>query len=194
MIVNWLQLFTALILIDHYTSTIYHVQYFLSLDLTNIIMSRSGARDVAPIWQVIVYLDSEYQDQYASIADTLGETSQLENDFPLLELEKGDVLLTVNDKDQKDQDVRYMDKSAIRTMILNLTSNIQDELSSRTKEVLAISYVKAEDFIPERHFTSAKVIVEQISFGVKKNTNYSLLSTACCYQQVQRQLYQVFAF
>ena len=148
--------------------TIYPDQYFLSLDLTNIIMSRSGARDVADIWQVIVYLDSEYQELYASIADTLGETSQLEKDFPLLELEKGDVLLTVNDQDQKDQDVRYMDKSAIRTMILNLTSNIQDELSSRTKELLAISYVKAQDFKPERHFTSEKVIVEQISFGVKK--------------------------
>ena len=150
MIVNWLQLFRALILIYHYTSTIYHVRYFLSLDLTNI-MTRSGARDVADIWQVIVYLDSEYQDQYASIADTLGEYSQLEKDFPLLQLEKGDVLLTVNDQDQKDQDVRYMDKSAIRTMILNLTSNIQDELSSRTKELLAISYVKAQDFEPERH-------------------------------------------
>ena len=168
MIVKWLQLFTALNLMYHYTSAIYHVQYFLSLDLTNIIMSRSGARDVADIWQVIVYLDSEYQELYASIADTLGETSQLEKDFPLLELEKGDVLLTVNDQDQKDQDVRYMDKSAIRTMILNLTSNIQDELSSRTKELLAISYVKAQDFKPERHFTSEKVIVEQISFGVKK--------------------------
>ena len=68
---------------------------------------RVMSRDVAPIWQVIVYLDSEYQDQYASIADTLGETSQLENDFPLLELEKGDVLLTVNDQNQKDQDTNF---------------------------------------------------------------------------------------
>ena len=132
-------------------------------------MSRRGgpARDVAKIRQIIVYLDSEYQEQYASIADTLGETSQLEKDFPPLKLEKGDVLLTIKDQDEKDQDVRFMDKSAIQTMILNLKSNDQDEPSSRTKELLEISYVKAQDFIPERHFTSEKVIVEQISFGVK---------------------------
>ena len=137
--------------------------FFLSLDLKNVNMTRSGGRDSAKITQIIMFLDSEYQDQYASIADTLGETSCLEKDFPLLKLCKGDVLLTI-----KNQDVRYMDKSAIRTMILNLTSNNQDELSSRTKELLAISYVKAQDFKPERHFTSEKVIVEQISFDVKK--------------------------
>ena len=126
-------------------------------------MTRGGGRDAAKITQIIMYLDSEYQDQYASIADTLGETSCLEKDFPLLELSKGDVLLTVND-----QDVRYMDKSAIRTMILNLESNVLDERSSRNKKLLEISYVKAEDFVPDRHFTSEKVIVEQISF-VRKN-------------------------
>ena len=140
-------------------------------------MTRSGGRDAAKITQIIMFLDSEYQDQYASIADALGETSCLEKDFPLLELFKGDVLLTV-----KDQDVRYMDKSAIRTMILNLKSNVLDERLSRNNELLEISYVKAEDFEPERHFTSEKVIVEQISFGEKKmhNTNYSLPNIACC--------------
>ena len=128
-------------------------------------------------------MDSEYQDQYASITDSLGETSCLEKDFPLLELSKGDVLLTVKDQDGFHQDVRYMDKFAIQTMILNLKCNDLDELSSRKKELLEISYVRAEDFVPERHFTSEKVIVEKISIGVTKkmrNTNYSLLNTACC--------------
>ena len=136
--------------------------FFFRFEEHYVNMTRNGGRDSAKITQIIMYFDSEYQDQYASIADTLGETSCLEKDFPLLELCKGDVLLTV-----KDQDVRYMDKSAIRTMILNLESNVLDERSSRNKKLLEISYVKAEDFVPNRHFTSEKVIVGQISFGDK---------------------------
>ena len=84
-------------------------------------MSRSGARDTAEVWQVIAFFDSEYQNEYASIADCIGANSQLDKPYPTLELEKGDALLGIND-----QDIRHKSNDFVRKLIEDLESNKQE--------------------------------------------------------------------
>ena len=118
-------------------------------------MSRSGARDTAEVWQVIAFLDSEYQNEYASIADCLGANSQLEKPYPTLELEKGDALLEINDKD-----IRLKSNDFVRKLIEDEKCNTQecsqDTLKNRT---IRFTYIKANDFKADRHLNSKKVIM-----------------------------------
>ena len=124
-------------------------------------MSRSGARDTAEVWQVIAFLDSEYQNEYASIADCLGANSQLEIPYPTLELEKGDALLGINDKD-----IRLKSKDFVRKLIEDEECNkqecSQDTLKNRT---IRFTYIKADDFKADRHLNCKKVImVHQLKY------------------------------
>ena len=128
-------------------------------------MSRSGARDTAEVWQVIAFLDSEYQNEYASIADCIGANSQLETPYPSLELEKGDALLAIND-----HDIRHKSKDFVRKLIeeapYNKQQSSQDALG---KNLIWFTYIKSEDFKVDRHLTSEKVIL----FPQKKSTNFT---------------------
>jgi hypothetical protein len=124
-------------------------------------MSRSGARDTAEVWQVIAFLDSEYQNEYASIADCLGANSQLEKPYPTLELEKGDALLEINDKD-----IRHKSNDFVRKLIEDEKCNkqecSQDTLKNHT---IRFTYIKSNDFKSDRHLSSKKVImVHQIKY------------------------------
>ena len=81
------------------------------------------------VTQIVVFLDSEYKDCYASVANCLGETSQLEEPHPILGLEKGDFLLTIDN-----QDIRLESKGAIQKLI--------EDLFTQDKELLKFSYIK----------------------------------------------------
>ena len=116
---------------------------FLSSELTAIIMATRGGTARVDVNQIAVFLDSEYQDCYASIANCLGETSQLEKPYPILGLEKGDFLLTIDN-----QDIRLESKGAIQKLI--------EDLFSQDKALLKFSYIEAKDFDAERHVYSQK--------------------------------------
>ena len=124
-------------------------------------MSRSGARDTAEVWQVIAFLDSEYQNEYASIADCIGANSQLDKPYPTLELEKGDALLGIND-----QDIRHKSNDFVRKLIEDLESNKQEcSQDSLKKRMIRFTYIKSNDFKTDRHLSSKKVImVHQIEY------------------------------
>ena len=124
-------------------------------------MSRSGARDTAEVWQVIAFLDSEYQDEYASIADCIGANSQLDKPYPTLELEKGDALLGINDKD-----IRHKSNDFVRKLIEDLKSNKQECSQDTLKNcMIRFTYIKSNDFKADRHLSSKKVImVHQIKY------------------------------
>ena len=116
-------------------------------------MTRSGGRDTAEVWQVIVFSDSEYQNEYASIANYLGANSQLETPYPFLELEKGDALLSIND-----YDIRHKSKDFIRKLIEELESNKQKSSQDTLgNDLIWFTYIKSEDFKADRHLTSEKV-------------------------------------
>ena len=118
-------------------------------------MTRSGTRDTAEVWQIIAFLDSEYHDEYASIADCLGTNSQLETSYPSLELEKGDALLAINDKD-----IRNKSKDFVRKIIEELECNTQQSSQEALgKELIWITCIKSNDFKADRHLTSEKVIM-----------------------------------
>ena len=134
-------------------------------------MSRRGAqaRDTAEVWQIIAYSDSEYLNEYASIADYLGANSQLETPYPSLELEKGDALLAINDKD-----IRHKSKDFIRKLIEEEPSNIQQSSQEALGKVLIwFTYIKFEDFQADRHLTSKKVIlIQQIKYQLHLQLYY----------------------
>ena len=113
--------------------------------------SRSGACRVEIQFRVL-FLDSERQNDYVSIADCLGENSQLDKPFPLLELDAGDLLLTVDDKD-----VRNKPRQDIKELIETLPINDQKDDSEREKHLLYFTYVKAKDRL-ETHLTDLLVI------------------------------------
>ena len=113
--------------------------------------SRSGACR-AEIQFRVLFTDSERQNDYASIADCLGENSQLDKPFPLLKLDAGDLLLTVDDKD-----VRNRPRQDIKELIENLPVNDQNDDSEREKNLLCFTYVKAKDRL-ENHLTDLLVI------------------------------------
>ena len=116
-------------------------------------MTRSGGRDTAEVWQVIVFSDSEYQDEYASIANYLGANSQLETPYLFLELEKGDALLSIND-----HDIRHKSKDCVLKLIEELPCNLQQSSQEALgKDLIWITYIKSEDFKADRHLTSEKV-------------------------------------
>lgn len=118
--------------------------YFLSSELTAVIMATRGEPTArVDVTQIAFFLDSEYKDCYASVANCLGETSQLEEPHPILGLEKGDFLLTVDN-----QDIRLESKGAIQKLI--------EDLFTQDKELLKFSYIKASDFDAERHPYSNK--------------------------------------
>ena len=120
-------------------------------------MSRSGARNTAEVCQIIAYLDSEYQNEYALIADCLGANSQLETPYPSLELEKGDALLAINDCD-----IRHKSKDLVRKLIEELPSNTQQSSQETLGEKLIwFTYIKTNDFEADRHLTCEKVIMIQ---------------------------------
>ena len=124
-------------------------------------MSRSGARDTAEVWQVIAFLDSEYQNEYALIADCLGANSQLEKPYPTLKLEKGDALLGINDVD-----IRLKSKDFVQKLIEDLKCNkqecSQDNLGNR---MIRFTYIKFNDFKADRHLSSKKVMmIHQIKY------------------------------
>ena len=120
-------------------------------------MSRSGARDTAEVWQVIAFFDSEYQNEYASIADCIGANSQLDKPYPTLELEKGDALLGIND-----QDIRHKSNDFVRKLIEEVPYNKQQSSQEALGKVLiSFTYIKSEDFQADRHLTSEKVILIQ---------------------------------
>ena len=124
--------------------------------------SRSGACR-AQIQFRVLFLDSERQSDYVSIADCLGECSQLEKPFPLLKLEPGDLLLTVDDKD-----VRNRPRQDIKELIENLPVNEQKDDSEREKNLLCFTYVKAKDRL-ENHLTDLLVIFSCSYFVRPKN-------------------------
>ena len=114
-------------------------------------MTRSGARDTAEVWQII----ADYHNEYALIADCLGANSQLETSYPSLELEKGDALLAINDKD-----IRHKSKDCVRKLIEELKSNKQQSSQEALgKELIWITYIKSNNFNADRHLTSEKVIM-----------------------------------
>ena len=120
-------------------------------------MTRSGTRDTAEVWQIIAYSDSEYENEYASIADCLGANSQFETPYPSLELEKGDALLAINDKD-----IRHKSKEFVRKLIEGEPSNRQQSSQEALgKNLIWFTYIKSEDFKADRHLTSEKVILIQ---------------------------------
>ena len=120
--------------------------------------SRSGASR-AEIQFTVLFLDSERQNDYVSIADCLGDNSQLDKPFPLLELDAGDLLLTVDDKD-----VRNKPRQDIKELIENLAINVQKDDSEREKNLLYFTYVKAKDRL-ENHLTDLLVIVFLFKFS-----------------------------
>ena len=120
--------------------------------------SRSGAcRSV--IQFRVMFLDSERQNDYVSIADCLGDKSLLDKPFPLLELDAGDLLLTVDDKD-----VRNKPRQDIKELIESLTINVQKDDSEREKNLLYFTYVKAKDKL-ENHLTDLVVIIFLFKFS-----------------------------
>ena len=162
-------------------------------------MTRSGPRDTAQVWQVIAYSDSEYQIEYASIADCLGANSQLETPYPSLELEKGDALLAINDKD-----IRRKSKDFVRKLIEELKCNKQQSSQEALgKDLIWLTYIKSEDFKADRHLTSEKVIlIHQTKYQLHLQP-FSLylyciyhhciilcfLTTGCCRHQISRLLH-----
>ena len=142
-------------------------------------MSRSGAARAA-ISAIYLFLDSEHQDCYASIADCLGETSQLAKPFPLLGLDVGDVLLTINCIEEistnQPIDVRHTPPAAIKTMIQGLPNNLHKPSSQKPK-LLVITYVRAHDKL-DKHISDQVVIIQQIL----KGQLYLFIATFSCPQ------------
>ena len=120
--------------------------------------SRSGNRDSAEIYAIYVFFDSEFRDEYASIADCLGETSLFEKPYPPFKLEKGDVLLTVDDRD-----VRHEPRAVIKQFIEDVEWKLKACPPQNKIPLLKLSYVKAKDFSPEIHLTRGRVRIEYIS-------------------------------
>ena len=163
-------------------------------------MTRSGGRDTAQVWQVIAYSDSEYQIEYASITDYLGANSQLEIPYPSLELEKGDALLAINDKD-----IRHKSKDFIRKLIEEEPSNEQQSSQEALgKKLIWFTYIKSEDFQADRHLTSEKVIfILQTKYQLQLQLYYCIyiyciyhhcinlcfLPTGSCGHQISRLLH-----
>ena len=81
----------------------------------------------------------------------------METPYPSLELEKGDALLAINDKD-----IRHKSKDFIRKLIEEEPSNKQQSSQEALGKVLiSFTYIKSEDFQADRHLTSEKVILIQ---------------------------------
>ena len=133
-----------------------------STELTDIaIMSRSSTAR-ATIWALYLFLDSEHQDCYASIADCLGQFSELTKPFPLLGLDVGDVLLTLKSIGEKSTnppiDVRNTPPEAIKTMIQGFPNNLHKPSSEKPK-LLVITYVSAHDKL-DKHISDQVVIIK----------------------------------
>lgn len=145
-------------------------------------MTRSGGRDTAEVWQVIVFSDSEYQDEYASIANYLGANSQLETPYLFLELEKGDALLSIND-----HDIRHKSKDCVLKLIEELPCNLQQSSQEALgTKLIWLTYIKSEDFQANRHLTSEKVtIIHQTKYQLhyciyQHCINLCSLPAGCC--------------
>ena len=79
----------------------------------------------------------------------------METSYPSLELEKGDALLAINDKD-----IRHKSKDCVRKLIEELKSNKQQSSQEALgKELIWITYIKSNNFNADRHLTSEKVIM-----------------------------------
>ena len=126
--------------------------------------NRSGNRDSAEIYAIYLFFDSEFRDEYASIADCLGETSLFEKPYPPFKLEKGDVLLTVDDRD-----VRHEPRAIIKQFLEDLQWKLKACPPQNKIPLLKLSYVKAKDFNPERHLNRDKVRIEYISCTWQKH-------------------------
>ena len=51
--------------------------------------TRSGQRDLATIYQIHVYMNEEFRNDYLSLIDCLSDGLKFEEPFPLLRLNKG---------------------------------------------------------------------------------------------------------
>lgn len=100
--------------------------------------TRSGA-ERPEISGIVVFLDSEYQDSYAAIADCLGRNTELEKPFPILKLQVGDLLLKINGID-----VRRKTSLEVKRLIADFPCN-QQAHSQQTSKLLVLSFVKAEN-------------------------------------------------
>ena len=168
---------------------------FSSTDLTDIAIMPRSSTARATIWGLYMFLDSEHQDCYASIADYLGETSELIKPFPLLGLDVGDVLLSISSIGEKSTnppiDVRNTPPAAIKTMIQGFPNNLHKPSSEKPK-LLVITYVMAHDKL-DKHISDQVVSNRWANFSrsIISYYNYCFLPTASYCHSLPGPLHQV---
>ena len=65
--------------------------HFFQQNLPNIIKmsTRSGKRDTSTVYELLLFMDQEYQNDYVSMVASLSDTLQFHEPFPLLRFDKG---------------------------------------------------------------------------------------------------------